>query len=78
MKTYYVYILCCADKSYYTGITSNLTQRLEDHQTKKHRNSYTALRLPLELVFYCTFTEVGLAIYTEKQIKNCQGQKKKL
>ena len=76
MKTYYVYILSCSDKSYYTGITSNLTQRLEDHQHRKHLNSYTASRQPVELVYYCTFSEVTMAIDTEKQIKKWSRAKK--
>ena len=76
MKTYYVYILSCADKSYYTGITSNLTQRLEEHQHRKHLNSYTASRQPVELVYYCTFSDVNMAIDTEKQIKKWSRVKK--
>ena len=76
MKTYYVYILSCSDGSYYTGVTSNLTQRIEDHQQKKHLNSYTSKRLPITLVFYCTFTEIAIAIDTEKQIKKWSRAKK--
>lgn len=78
MKTYYVYILSCSDGSYYTGVTSNLTQRLEDHQYRKHLNSYTSTRLPVALVYYCTFTEITMAISTEKQIKKWSRAKKKL
>ncbi len=76
MKTYYVYILSCADGSYYTGVTSNLTQRLEDHQHKKYLNSYTATKLPVKLAFYCTFSEITMAIATEKQIKKWSRVKK--
>ncbi|MDN3725296.1 GIY-YIG nuclease family protein [Aequorivita sp. SDUM287046] len=76
MKTYFVYILSCSDGSYYTGVTSNLTQRLEDHKHRKHLNSYTARRLPVELVYYCTFSEVIMAIATEKQIKKWSRAKK--
>ena len=76
MKTYYVYILSCSDGSYYTGVTSNLTQRLDDHQDKKHLNSYTAKRLPVKLAFHCTFTEIAIAISTEKQIKKWSRAKK--
>lgn len=36
MKIYYVHVLECSDKSYYTGITSNLTKRVEEHQYGKH------------------------------------------
>ena len=76
MKTYYVYILSCSDGSYYTGVTSNLSQRLLDHQGKKHLNSYTSSRLPVELAYYCTFTEITIAIETEKQIKKWSRAKK--
>ena len=76
MKIYYVYILSCSDNTYYTGFTSNLTQRLEDHKFKKYLNSYTSSRLPVNLVFYCTFTEASLAIATEKQIKKWSQAKK--
>lgn len=56
MKTYYVYILKCSDKSYYTGITSNLENRIFEHQAGKHIESYTYKRRPIELVFYTEFS----------------------
>ncbi|MGR7812001.1 GIY-YIG nuclease family protein [Lacinutrix undariae] len=76
MKTYYVYILKCKDNTYYTGVTSNLEQRFEDHQSGKYKNSYTSHRQPLKLVFYATFTEITLAISFEKQIKKWSRAKK--
>ncbi len=56
MKTYFVYILKCLDKRYYTGFTSNLETRIFEHQHGKHIESYTFKRRPLELVFYSEFT----------------------
>lgn len=76
MKIYYVYILECSDKSYYTGITSNLTKRIEEHQFGKHIDSYTYKRRPIQLKFYAEFTNVELAIQTEKQIKKWSRAKK--
>lgn len=76
MKTYYVYILLCSDNTYYTGVTSNLTNRVDDHNKRKYLNSYTSKRLPVKLVFFCTFTEISLAIATEKQIKKWSKAKK--
>ena len=73
---YYVYILLCADKTYYTGITSNLNKRLEEHQSAKHFGSYTSTRLPVELVYFAQFTNVEQAISTEKQIKKWSKAKK--
>ena len=76
MKAYYVYILKCSDKTYYTGITSNLTSRLQEHQKGKYKDSYTFKRRPLELMFYCEFTNVEIAIEKEKQIKKWSRVKK--
>ena len=76
MKIYFVYILKCKDDSYYTGITSELENRVLEHQEGKHRNSYTFNRRPVELVFYCEFTNVELAIETEKKLKKWSRAKK--
>lgn len=76
MKVYYVYILKCSDETYYTGVTSNLTLRLQEHKKGKHNNSYTFKRRPLELVFYCEFTNAEIAIEKEKQIKKWSKAKK--
>lgn len=76
MKVYYVYILKCSDNTYYTGITSNLTKRTTEHQSGKHPNSYTYKRRPISLEFYAEFTNIELAIQTEKQIKKWSRAKK--
>ncbi len=76
MKIYYIYILECSDKSYYTGFTSNLTKRIIEHQPGKHIDSYTYMRRPINLKFYAEFTNVDLAIQTVKQIKKWSRAKK--
>lgn len=69
-------ILKCIDESYYTGFTSNLENRLEQHNQGKHIDSYTYKRRPVELVFYCEFTNAEIAIETEKQLKKWSRIKK--
>ena len=69
MQISYVYILKCADDSYYTGVTSNLNQRMYQHDSAYFPDCYTASRRPVELVFYAEFTNIGYAIDKEKQIK---------
>ena len=76
MKVYYVYILKCSDETYYTGFTSNLNKRLLEHNTGLHKESYTFSRRPLVLEFYAEFTNVQIAIETEKQIKKWSRAKK--
>ena len=76
MNVSYVYILICSDNSYYTGITSNLNKRLLEHKTGKHKDSYTYYRRPVNLVYQTEFTDITLAISTEKQIKKWSRIKK--
>ena len=76
MKTYYVYILRCADGSFYTGVTNHLQRRLEEHQRGNDFRCYTFNRRPVEMVFYTSFQDVNQAIAFEKQIKGWNRKKK--
>ncbi|MFV5685802.1 GIY-YIG nuclease family protein [Flavobacterium sp. GB2R13] len=76
MKQSFVYILKCSNTSYYTGVTSTLTSRIFKHNTGFYPDCYTFNKRPLELVFYCEFTDINLAIETEKQIKKWSRAKK--
>lgn len=76
MKRSYVYILKCFNNSYYTGVSSNLTQRLFQHETGFYPECYTASKSPVELVYYCEFTDINFAIDIEKKIKKWSRAKK--
>ena len=71
----WVYLLRCADGSYYTGCTGNLDLRLGEHQAGEG-GRYTAARRPVTLVFSqeCASREEALA--RERQIKGWSRQKK--
>jgi putative endonuclease len=47
-----------------------------EHKTGSHADSYTYKRRPVELKFYAEFTDINLAIQTEKQIKKWSKAKK--
>lgn len=76
MKNYYVYILRCSDGTYYTGMTSQLEIRINQHLEGTYTDSYTYSRRPLEFVFYAEFREVQDAISWEKRIKKWSVAKK--
>ncbi|MCF1421412.1 GIY-YIG nuclease family protein [Mangrovimonas futianensis] len=76
MKFYFVYILECSDKSYYTGITNDLERRMMKHQTKISKSSYTHSRLPVKLIWHCMVENPTEAIKIEKQIKGWSRRKK--
>jgi len=76
MKKSYLYILKCSDGTYYTGVTSNLGNRIQEHAEGKYSSSYTFWRRPVVLVFYSEFTSIKIAIEKEKQIKKWSRAKK--
>ena len=77
LKEYHVYILFCSDGTYYTGMTSNLENRMLQHENAEFPRAYTARRRPLKLEFTATFSKVYDAIEFEKRIKKWSSQKKK-
>ncbi|GGB03899.1 MULTISPECIES: GIY-YIG nuclease family protein [Mucilaginibacter] len=76
LNQYHVYILKCADGSYYTGITNNIERRLIEHQSGENPACYTFKRRPLKLVFNEVFNDVNQAIAFEKQVKGWRREKK--
>ena len=76
MKYYYVYILICADNSYYVGITNDFERRIIEHNNGSSRKSYTYSRRPVKLLYQDYFTEIHEAIAFEKQIKGWSRAKK--
>lgn len=72
---YFVYVLKCADKTFYTGITGNLQRRLIAHQNRESPS--TKRKLPVSLVYYETLTSRIEARNREIIIKD-MSQKRKL
>ncbi|MBC7412798.1 MAG: GIY-YIG nuclease family protein [Bacteroidia bacterium] len=71
----YMYILECADGSYYTGSTINLELRLLQHENGEGAN-HTKKRLPVSLVYYETQQRIDQAFYREKQVQGWTRLKK--
>jgi len=74
-KYYYVYILECRDKSYYTGVTNNLDRRISEHENNKYK-SYVSNRKPFKLVYHSIFNDINAAIDFEKKVKGWSRKKK--
>jgi putative endonuclease len=73
----FVYILTNDNNSVlYTGVTSNLKDRLIQHKHKKHSDSFTARYNLGKLVYYEHLHTIGEAIKREKQIKGGNRRKK--
>ncbi len=71
----YMYILKCANNTYYTGSTRDLERRIKQHQTGQGAK-YTKKHLPVELVYFEKFERIDYAFNREKQIQNWSRKKK--
>ncbi len=68
--TFSLYIVVCADGTYYTGIAVDVTRRLAEHNGENRRGArYTAGRRPVRLVFQATFATRSAASKEEARIK---------
>lgn len=63
-----VYILRCRDGSLYTGITNDLSKRLQSHAAGK-ASRYTRSRLPVRLAYQEPQATKSLALKREAAIK---------
>ena len=77
MKLYYVYMLRCADDSFYVGVTNDLERRLGQHQYGWDEECYTHTRRPVVLAHSSEFHDVLQAIAWEKQLKGWSRAKKR-
>ena len=73
--SFYVYILRCADGSYYVGHTDDLETRLAAHQSGEIAG-YTYSRRPVQLVFQEEFPSREDAFLRERQLKGWSRRKK--
>ena len=72
---FWTYILQCADRSYYTGHTDDLSTRIAQHQAGVLRG-YTFEQRPVELMWMQEFTSREEALSAEVRIKNWSRVKK--
>lgn len=71
-----VYILKCADETFYTGITTDLQRRVEQHNGSALGAKYTKGRGPVEVVYTKKFKNRSSASKEESRIKKLTRQEK--
>jgi putative endonuclease len=73
----YVYMLRCADNSYYIGCATgdDLAKRVDQHNAGAHKG-YTFSRRPVVLVWSEHFERITDAIAAERQLKGWSRAKK--
>lgn len=74
----FVYILKCADKSYYTGSHrgDDVEHRVAAHNSGVHKDAYTFTRRPVVCVWSGDFPTFAEAVAFERQVKGWSRKKK--
>ncbi len=72
---WFVYIVKCADNSFYTGITTNLDRRVWQHNNKLGAKSIRG-RLPVKLIYKEKWNNQKDAAKREREIKSWRREKK--
>ncbi len=76
-----MYVLRCADNSLYTGITTDVIRRVDEHNGVKGKNTgakYTRARQPVAVVYQETAESRSLAAQREAAIKKLSKQQKEV
>lgn len=71
----HVYILECADSSFYVGSTRNLQRRMEEHQSGQG-SKYTGSRLPVRLAWAQEYERIDEAYAMEKRLQGWSHAKR--
>jgi putative endonuclease len=71
-----LYILLCADGSYYTGVTRRAVEERVSEHAQGLLPGYTFTRRPLKLVFSEPYERIDEAIAAERRIKGWSRAKK--
>ena len=71
-----MYVVECSDGSYYTGITTDMTRRLNEHNRTKRGAKYTRSRRPVRLIYFESHENRSEASRAEAAFKKLTRKKK--
>ena len=76
-RSWYVYIVRCADNSLYTGITTDLERRINEHNNSNQSGAvYTRIRRPVRLIYQENHPARSAAAKREYEIKQMSKNEK--
>lgn len=75
-NNWFVYMLECADNSIYTGVTTDLERRVDEHNSSSKGAKYTRARRPVLLVYFEHSENRSTAQKREIEIKTMSRKEK--
>ncbi|WP_428622709.1 GIY-YIG nuclease family protein [Sedimenticola sp.] len=76
MPNWFIYILRCGDGTLYTGVTTDIERRLQEHNHGPKGAKYTRARRPLTLAYQEAADSRSLACRREWEIKQLSTTEK--
>jgi len=74
-RAWFVYIVLCNDGTLYTGVTTDINRRVEEHNSGKGAK-YTRARRPVRLQAAWSFPDRSSALKEEHRIKRMSRKEK--
>ena len=75
---FYVYIVECRDRTYYTGYTNDLENRVKEHNNGKRGAKYLRGKAPVKLVYAKEYRYYKNALRAERDIKKRTRKEKEV
>lgn len=73
---WFVYIVICSDDTFYTGVTTDIQRREEEHNSSNKWAKYTKIRRPVKLIYSSKFETRKEACKEEYRIKQLTRKQK--
>ena len=75
-KAWFFYVVRCDDDTFYAGVTTDITRRINEHNESKKGAKYTRARRPVRLVYCTDFCSRSIAQKAERYFKKLTRQEK--
>ena len=73
---WYQYVVQCSDGSFYAGVTTDLSRRVDEHNTSTRGAKYTRPRRPVRLVYFDDYEDRSSAQKAEARFKKLNRKQK--
>ena len=75
-RPWFLYVVHCSDGTLYTGVTTDISRRIREHNTGSRGAKYTRTRRPVELVYWVDFNNRSSAQKAEYKFKKLTRKQK--
>tara|TARA_R110000824_G_scaffold133608_3_gene296412 strand:- start:2333 stop:2581 length:249 start_codon:yes stop_codon:yes gene_type:complete len=73
---WFLYVVQCSDGTYYTGVTTNVERRVNEHNNSKRAAKYTKVRRPVKVIYSLVYESRSSAQKAEYRFKQLTRKQK--